>query len=860
MLKRLTPIWVIVTLATIWTGALLGQDDAVKKFTGRDYLDFWQAGRDLMGRAAPASSLKLREGFRAELLYTVPIQEQGTWVSMTVDPQGRLIVSAEHGRLHRITLPPVGGDSADTKIELLDIKIGAAQGLLFAFNSLYVVVNSEGSSGLYRVRDTDGDDQFDEVKLLRRLLGSGDHGPHAVVAGPEGKYLYLIAGNEARLPSIDRSLGASQWREDRLLFSTEVAAGLLGQSNLAGKFSETNPGGWVCRTDPAGKTFELVSSGFRNAYDLAFNHEGELFTYDSDNEGEVGMPWYRPTRVNHVVSGGEFGWREMIAKLPSDYVDSCGAVVNIGRGSPTGATFGTGAKFPAKYQRALFVGDWSHGNIFATHLTPEGASYRAELEPFVSGAPLPVADLLIHPTDGALYFLVGGRRVTSALYRVTYTGTESTGALQPVADDFYPVRLERRRLEALHGRNDAATLEIAWPYLAHADRSLRYAARVAVEHQKLSAWQARALVERDPRAAIAAVVALARVGGTSAERMGKVLDGVQWDTLSVGDRVDLLRAYALVLSRSAVVGDEVRAAIIGRLNPHFPSNVSRLDRELAEILAYLQAPKIISRTLGRLEAVQTQEEQIHYATCLLTIKDGWSLDERRQYFRWFARANAHRGGVSLGGFVGRLKWVAASQLSDQQRETLSPELQEAFRERPTEDSLKLEKRAVVKQWSVEDVVGIIDTDEAKIDLQRGHAVFASALCYRCHRLAEAGGTGGPDLTTVGKRFGVREIVEAIVDPNRVISDQYRMAKIILDDGKIVTAKVSDVAGDRLLLVNDPLNFTMSTLDRNRVDEIVPSDVSMMPSGLLDRFTANEVRDLVAFLRSRGVKLDDSRDN
>jgi glucose/arabinose dehydrogenase len=59
----------------------------------------------------------------------------------------------------------------------------------------------------------------------------------------------------------------------------------------------------------AGQVPEAYAMGFRNPYDLAFNPEGELFTFDSDMEWDVGLPWYRPTRVNHLVAGAEFGWR-----------------------------------------------------------------------------------------------------------------------------------------------------------------------------------------------------------------------------------------------------------------------------------------------------------------------------------------------------------------------------------------------------------------------------------------------------------------------------------------------------------------------------------------------------------------------
>ena len=59
---------------------------------------------------APAARIKAPKGFQVELLYSVPRETQGSWVNMTVDPKGRLIVSDQYGKLYRVVLPPVGGD------------------------------------------------------------------------------------------------------------------------------------------------------------------------------------------------------------------------------------------------------------------------------------------------------------------------------------------------------------------------------------------------------------------------------------------------------------------------------------------------------------------------------------------------------------------------------------------------------------------------------------------------------------------------------------------------------------------------------------------------------------------------------
>ncbi|MCH2601028.1 MAG: hypothetical protein MKZ94_16575, partial [Pirellulales bacterium] len=61
--------------------------------------------------------------------------------------------------------------------------------------------------------------------------------------------------------------------------------------------------------DPEGNNWELLATGFRNQFDAAFDNEGDVFAYDADMEWDVNTPWYRPTRICHVVSGAEFGWR-----------------------------------------------------------------------------------------------------------------------------------------------------------------------------------------------------------------------------------------------------------------------------------------------------------------------------------------------------------------------------------------------------------------------------------------------------------------------------------------------------------------------------------------------------------------------
>src|SRR5262249_33708245 len=125
------------------------------------------------------------------------------------------------------------------------------------------------------------------------------------------------------------------------------------------------PGGEIYRSADDGKTWERVVAGFRNEYDFAFNRDGEIFTFDSDMEWDIGLPWYRPVRVNHCVPGAEFGWRNGSGKWPPYYYDSLLATIDLGRGSPTGVTFYQGHAFPAEYDDNFLICDWSQGRILA---------------------------------------------------------------------------------------------------------------------------------------------------------------------------------------------------------------------------------------------------------------------------------------------------------------------------------------------------------------------------------------------------------------------------------------------------------------------------------------------------------------
>lgn len=807
-----------------------------------------RSGKFKTPTATPIELIKIKKDFKVELLYSVPKATQGSWVSMCVDPKGRIIASDQSGRLYRLTPPAIGGKAEDTRVEQLPVDLGEAQGLVWAFDSLYVVVNGgKYQSGLWRVRSSNGDDVLDTKQLLRPINGGGEHGPHAVLLAPDGKSLYVLCGNHTQLVKLSSSTVPKVWGEDFLVPRQWDASG-----HAVGILA---PGGYICRTDPDGKNWELVSIGYRNQYDAAFNRDGELFTYDSDMEWDMSLPWYRPTRVCHAHDGSEFGWRSGTSNFPDRYPDNLPPVVDIGPGSPTGVCFGYGAKFPAKYQEALYLCDWSYGKLYAVHLKEDGASYKGETEEFLNGSPLPLTDIAVSPKDGAMYFSIGGRNTMSGVYRITYVGNESTKAIDPTeerpASKNSAARAVRRQLEAFYGKRDPKAVEAAWPYLADADRFLRYAARTVLEFQDPKTWQDKALAEKNSVALMHAVIGLIRVGDKSLQpKILEALERVDWTKLTAAQKVDLLRTYQLAFIRMGQPTAEWKERAGKRLDGFYPARSAEVNAELCKLIAHLEPADGVTKTLALLAKAPSQEEQIDYVFALRTVKHGWTRKQRADYFNWFHKAATFRGGNSFHGFLRNIRTDAIKSLSAEEHAALKDLL--TVVPQPSSPKFSTKPRPLVKKYTVDELVPVLEKGLRGRDYARGRNLFGEAKCFTCHRFNNEGGGTGPDLTALSGRFGPRDLLESIIEPSKVISDQYQAIVVVLANGQQVVGRIVNLAGDNMSINTDMLDPNkLVGVNRNQVESIEVSKISMMPEGLIDGFTQDEILDLVAYLFSRG---------
>lgn len=829
--------------------------------------------------------LNIPENFVLEELYAPQNHQQGSWVSITEGPDSTFYTSDQYGSIYHFKIPKEGSKVDPSQVDSVDLNIGFAHGLLWAFNSLYVVVvkspnedqPDDPSSGVYRLKDTDNDGKLDFQENILSLSGQGEHGPHTLRVGPDGNSIYLIAGNFNKVPDHFKSRLPKTWEEDNLLPPYLDASGHAVDLKA--------PGGWVAKSDPDGKTWELIAAGMRNPFGFGFNQYGDLFAYDADMEWDFGMPWYRPTRILHITSGAEFGWRTGSGKWPVYNPDNLPAVENMAQGSPTAVVMGKDLKFPNKYKAGLFACDWSFGTIYYVDLQTKGSSYVGTKEEFLSGTPLPITNA-IAGSDGHFYFLTGGRRLSSHLYRLRYNGPQTEKETRTLDPQFRSFKNIRDFLEEKHGNISPYTVQDSWPFLSHEDEFISYAARIAIEHQPLNSWINMLMKEKNETTFIHGALAYARSNGPLDRKIVSKLSSIEWSNQSAKNKLALLRVYNLLLTRQGMPNADLTKTIINRLSPLFPAEDSRINRSLSELLIYLKSPQAVEKCIALLDQESKQStsshpeilseqllerseqygpqiadmaenmpptEAIFYVTVLSHATEGWTMELRTTYFDWFYKALEKKGGVSYKMFLDNIRANALKKVPQEQYEYFQ-NISGFYS--PLKEMSQLPKPVGPgSNYNRYDLGRIVLWGDDKLnnydgDIASGKRAFEAALCSSCHRMNGEGSIGGPDLSNLHTRFNKNEIAQSILSPNEEISDQYEFTKFTLKDKSKVVGRIIRETDDSFEVYQSPYNITATTeIDKTNILNKERSSISPMPAKLLNGLNEQEVLDLFVYLLS-----------
>jgi putative heme-binding domain-containing protein len=339
----------------------------------------------------------------------------GSLIALAFNEFGHIIASRENGEL--LLIHDSNGDGKPDKVRVYADQVRDCHGILCLNGYVFVTGDGPEGRGVYRLHDQNRDGRADEVQTLLKLPAEIAHaGPHGLTLGSDG-LLYVALGNRTEVPEqIDLSSPYRNYYEGTLIEPRFE----LPQREDDGLQA---PGGTVLRLDIHGGQVQLVAGGLKNAYSLAFNREGDLFTLDGEVEADLGTPWYQPTSLVHVTAGAEFGWRRACSRWPGYYPDRLPAVLEVGRGTPAGMVFYHHYSFPVPYHDALFVADWSSGEIAVFTFQPHGAGYSAARAIFVQNDSRSISDLEVGP-DGSLYFVTGGHGTVGGLYRIQWAGDD----------------------------------------------------------------------------------------------------------------------------------------------------------------------------------------------------------------------------------------------------------------------------------------------------------------------------------------------------------------------------------------------------------------------------------------------------
>ena len=308
-----------------------------------------------------------------------------------------------------------------------------------------------------------------------------------------------------------------------------------------------------------------------------------------------------------------------------------------------------------------------------------------------------------------------------------------------------------------------------------------------------------------------------------------------------------LRAWSILFARGPAPTSEVAQQLIARLAPLYPHGAATVNRDLCELLVFLKWPEIVARTLPLITAAVSQEDEIHYVHALLRYAGEWTPDQRRTLLQWFPDASQLGGGHRYEEVLTNMQQDFLDGFTDTERNALATEI--AALAAPAPADVQLPQRPLVQRWTLDELLPQLDLTTRSHDPLTGKRMLTEAGCLKCHRWEQSGAAVGPDLTSVGKRYSVQKIAESIIEPSKVIDPKYGTTQYLLADGRIVIGRAAGVNATELTVETNSLTRETVKIARDEIEESRPASVSPMPAGLLDSFTADEIRELLAFLRT-----------
>ncbi len=608
---------------------------------------------------APETHFTVPPGFVVDR----PSDFSGSLISLTFAPDGSAYIGREAEGIVRLS--DVDHDGRYERVEEFAPELTMCQGLAVKDGALLSTGVIESKVGLWRVPISANGLRAGPAERLFEFTDGGEHGAHAVVVGPDGS-VYVIVGNQSAFSDAEgHASGYWAGDEGRLLPPYMDPLGFGAKVRY--------PAGFVARVDLEKRTWQYVAVGIRNAYDLAFDNNGYMFAVDSDMEWDIGLPWYRPVRLLEILEGADYGSRAGSSVIPEWCVDTEPALLDLGRGSPTGAVFGTRTRFPLEWKWALYSGDWARGKILALSTGADIHSDKSGSVDFLSAdTALPITDIEVGP-EGGLWFLTGGRGAHGGVFRVQCPAAADAQLSSLKRPDRESRGMRTRTVEwvklLLTGRYQRVIDQDPW-FGFWQDRSL-WPLQARIVWWGFSDGDRKSMLRsRKPVDRASALVTLASVTKIEyrADAIAKLAPRALDDIVAAAEsRTDLtlagLRGLELGLLRQGDPSPELMEQLATRLLAMFPNEDARIAGEVGVLLSHLDDVRALAPLMSEM-AKSPQELAIHYADCVHRMTHGWDAAKRRAMLDWFARSSEYTGGISLPGYLSAMRahFIANLQL------------------------------------------------------------------------------------------------------------------------------------------------------------------------------------------------------
>ncbi|MDR7130886.1 putative heme-binding domain-containing protein [Algoriphagus sp. 4150] len=685
-----------------------------------------------------------------------------------------------------------------------------------------------------------------------------------------------------------------------------IAVGDFGFHNATDRDGKkmTMLGGGIVRVRPDGTEMEEYIHGTRNIYDVAIDPFMNIYTRGNTNDGGG---WN--IRFIHYTQSGEYGYPNFFQNFTEEIIP---ALADLGGGSGTGSYFMDDARWPAKYNHVPMMADWGRSQLYIHRVTMDGPGFTQQDEEFIKLAQITDIDvdasgrMFLAAWDGAGYFgseekgyvvrVVPKDWTYEAFPDLTTATLEQLTALLKANNSVSRFHAQRELLARFPDEAGAAALAVA------TDKSLPLQVRVAgiytyaqatcesgngelvklSQEEKVREFALRALADRktclqgvpldpfiggvtDPndRVKSASIVALGRIGNPqAAEELLKVKVPASFKQPDKGTE------GPHATPNSAIILPHVAVKALVELDA-VDATLAAIGTENSKIalwaLRYMHDPKAVD---GLIKAYGNTEDMELKAEILGTLSRLYKKEAPYDGSWWWGtRPDTH------GPYYKGITWESSDKIKDfligERNSFEDPTKKQFFADLNERNRMDIEefgsdksnlviqetevdleeiksKKGQVGDSSIEDVMIAVENLEG--DPVKGKALFTSQGCIACHSIEKGEPLKGPFMGQIGSIMNRSQITESILKPDASISQGFASVLINTNDDKSYMGFVTAETADEVVLQD--ITGTATKLDKSTIKTRKVMETSMMPPGLANSLSYEELASLITYLQQQ----------